>query len=447
MAPPDVQLDPPPAARGYDAPGPLRDGLDLALASRRPARLPDDTLRAALDAPVPRPRRGYGPPSHPASVVIVTHNNLAFTKLCVHTVLANTGFPGYELIVVDNGSADDTPAFLRELERACPNVRVACNADNRGFAAANNQALALAGGEVLVLLNNDTLVPHGWLEGLTAHLAGDEIGAVGPVTNRTCNEAQIDAPYRTYGEFVRFAADRASSHAGRATDIPMLAMFCLAMRREVFEEVGPLDERFGLGLFEDDDYSMRLRRAGYRTACAEDVFVHHFGEASFGGVACDGGYSGLLQANRKQFEEKWGVAWRPHGRRPDPKRDADVEAARRAVAGHVPAGATVAVVSKGDEELVRLEGRTGWHFPRAEDGVYAGHYPADGAAAIDHLEDLRAAGANYLLLPPSASWWMKHYGDFALHLDRHHRRIESDTAGCALYALRPMDRSGIDRME
>jgi len=212
-------------------------------------------------------------------------------------------------------------------------------------------------------------------------------------------------------------------------------MFCLAMRREVFEEVGPLDERFGLGLFEDDDYSMRLRRAGYRTVCAEDVFVHHFGEASFGGIACDGGYAGLLAANRKRFEQKWGVTWHPHCRRPDPRRDAEVEAVRRAVSENVPAGATVAVVSKGDEELVCFDERTGWHFPRGDDGVYAGHYPADGAAAAEHLEKLRAKGADYLLVPASASWWLEHYGQLALHLDRHHRRVLPDPEGCVLYAL------------
>src|SRR5256885_2225344 len=295
-----VQPAPPPASPALDAAGPLRDDLDLVLTSRRPARLPDDTSRAALEAPAPRPRRGR-PLERAASIVMVTRDNLAFTKLCVHSVLANTDFPGYELIVVDNGSADRTPEFLRELERACPNVRVVCNADNRGFAAANNHALALAGGEVLVLLNNDTLVPPGWLQGLTAHLADGGVGAVGPVTNRTCNEAQVDAPYRTYGEFLRFAAAREASHAAHATELSMLAMFCLAMRRDVFEKVGPLDERFGLGLFEDDDYSMRLRRAGYRTVCAEGVFVHHFGEASFGGLACDGGYAALLEANRRRF--------------------------------------------------------------------------------------------------------------------------------------------------
>jgi hypothetical protein len=321
-------------------------------------------------------------------------------------------------------------------------VRAVCNPDNRGFAAANNQGLALARGEVLVLLNNDTLVPPGWLRRLSAHLENDGVAAVGPVTNRTCNEAQVEAPYRTYGQFLRFAGSRAAAHAGGATELAMLAMFCLVMRRDVFEKVGPLDERFGLGLFEDDDYSMRLRAAGCRLVCAEDVFVHHFGEASFGSLSSHGGYAGLLAENRRRFEQKWGVPWRPHARRTDPKRDAEAEAVRRAVTENVPAGAVVAVVSKGDEAVVRFERRTGWHFPQTEDGLYAGHYPADGAGAIGHLEALRARGADHLVFPGSASWWLEHYTEFARHLGRNYRRVAPHVNGCVIYDLSPGEAGG-----
>src|SRR5438045_9058707 len=105
--------------------------------------------------------------------------------------------------------------------------------------------------------------------GVTDWLAA-EIGMVGPVTNRTCNEAQIDSPYSSYAEFKRFAAEYTLSHQKQANEIHMLAMFCVGMRRELFQQIGPLDEGFEVGMFEDDDYAQRVHAAGYKLLCVED---------------------------------------------------------------------------------------------------------------------------------------------------------------------------------
>jgi hypothetical protein len=100
----------------------------------------------------------------------------------------------------------------------------------------------------------------------------------------------------------------------------------------------------------------------------------------------------------------------------------------------LPLGTTALVVSKGDEELVKLEGRTAWHFPRHESGVYAGHYPANSAEAIRHLEALRGLGARYLLFPSTAFWWLVHYEGLRHHLDQHYPRVMSDSH-CLIYRL------------
>jgi hypothetical protein len=149
--------------------------------------------------------------------------------------------------------------------------------------------------------------------------------------------------------------------------------------------------------------------------CAEDVLVHHLGEASFGRLAPDGTYGALFQENRRRFESKWGQEWqRPNGR-PDEHYGALVERIRTSVAARLPADATVAVVSRGDDALLELGPAAAWHFPQSPDGGWAGHYPADSAAAVAQLEAVRLAGAEYLLLPEPALWWLDHYaglGDY-----------------------------------
>jgi GT2 family glycosyltransferase len=420
-------------ARGSE---PFPPDLVLTPISRRPTRLPAATVETVLARPAPAfPKRAPDLEHEQASIVVVTHGNLAFTRLCLESVLANTDYPSYELIVVDNGSSDSTPAYLSRLAELNAGVRVVLNRSNAGFARANNQGLQLAAGKLLVLLNNDTIVPPGWLTGLASKLEDRGVGIVGPVTNRIGNEAEVEAPYRTLGGFLELARRRCESHAGEAFDIPTLTMFCLAMRREVYERIGPLDERFEVGLLEDDDYSMRVHEAGYRVLCANDVFVHHFGETSFGKLIPSGEYARLLEANKRRFEEKWGVAWQPYGRRLSARYRSVRERIRQIVAEKLPPEATLLVVSRGDEDLLKLGAHPAWHFPQDEGGVYAGHYPADGEEAVRQLEDLRARGGEFLVLPQTSLWWLDHYEELNEHL-RSHAEVVHEEDACVIFALR-----------
>src|SRR6266852_5812237 len=285
--------------------------LCLVPVGRRPLRLPEATIQTmrntvlpTLPAPASVPR---------ASIVMVTYNRLAFSVGCLASLLANSATtPEYEIIVVDNASTDGTGEYLQTAAAHQPRIRVVRNSENRGFAPAVNQGLHLATGDVLVILNNDTLVPPGWLEGLSRHLADPNVGLVGPVTNSAPNEAQVETPYRTYGGFEDFAETCKRTFAGVRSVIPMLTMFCVAMRRSTLEALGPLDERYAVGTFEDDDYSQLAHQAGYAVVCAEDVFVHHFGQASFGELVPGGAYAALLSAIRQRFEDKWQIGWQPH---------------------------------------------------------------------------------------------------------------------------------------
>jgi GT2 family glycosyltransferase len=110
-----------------------------------------------------------------------------------------------------------------------------------------------------------------------------------------------------------------------------------------------------------------------------------------------------------------------------------VERVREAVLGQVPEEARVLVVSRGDRELVRLANRRGEHFPQDEGGGYAGHHPADSSAAVAELERLRESGAEYIVFPSPAHWWLDHYRGFARHLGANYRRLGS--ADCEIYDL------------
>jgi GT2 family glycosyltransferase len=408
--------------------------MPLEPVSRRPTVLPRATVEAALDTPLPRYEGGAGAIGESASIVVVTHDNLAFTRLCLRSVLANSG-EGIELIVVDNGSSDGTPSYLARLAERDARVRVLLNGTNAGFAPACNQGLGLATGDHLILLNNDTLVAPGWLAGLRRHLAEPGVGLVGPVTNRIGNEAEIDADYATWGEFLAAAARRAGEHAGEWLEIGTPAMFCLAMRRQTFLRLGPLDEGYEIGLLEDDDYAERGRRAGYELRCADDVLVHHFGEASFGRLVAGGEYRRILEANQQRYAEKWGRPWQPYGRRPNPRYEREAEQVREAVKETVPSGSTVLVISRGDERLLQLNGRRAQHFPQTADGAWAGHHPADSGEAVEHLESLRERGAEFLVIPPTYLWWLRHYDGLRRHLESEYEPVVSDDRAGAIYRL------------
>jgi hypothetical protein len=106
-----------------------------------------------------------------------------------------------------------------------------------------------------------------------------------------------------------------------------------------------------------------------------------------------------------------------------------------AVAEVVPAGATVAVVSRGDDALLQLAGRRAWHFPRDPDGRYAGHHPANGAEAVGRLEELRAAGTGFLVIPEPSLWWLDHYPEFRRHLEERGREVFRQDGTGVIYAL------------
>ena len=249
------------------------------------------------------------------SIIIVTYNQLAYTRQCIDSIRMRTDDP-YEIIFVDNGSTDGTPEYLRSLAGA----RVICNSQNRGFPAAVNQGLEIATGQQILLLNNDVIVTTGWLRRLLETLHADSrTGMVGPVSNNVSGPQQVPVGYRQLADLDGEAWDRHSRHpTSRQTcgEVERLVGFCLLLKREVVDAIGRLDERFGVGNFEDDDYIRRARHAGYRAVIARNAFVHHFGSVSFRGAGLD--LTEVLTENERLYSEKWGHETAPGDSAPIP---------------------------------------------------------------------------------------------------------------------------------
>jgi GT2 family glycosyltransferase len=241
-----------------------------------------------------------------ASVIVPCFNQLEHTRRCIAALSRHTR-PPWELVVVDNGSADGTAEYLRGVRDTAPfRVEVIANPENRGFPAACNQGLAAARGEYLVLLNNDAVVTDAWLDQLAALArSGPRIGMTGPMSNYASPPQLVpEVSYADLAEMDRFAAAWRAGRRGRWLLTPKLSGFCVLIKRAALEAVGGLDERFGPGLFDDDDLALRMRRAGYELAVALDLFVHHAGSRTFVGEAIDA--AALLEENRARFEAKWG---------------------------------------------------------------------------------------------------------------------------------------------
>ncbi len=288
---------------------------DAALAARRCAWARKQTwanrsldLLKAIRSRMPR-----------VSVIVLTYNNLELTKRCLASITALSHYPDLELIVVDNASSDGSPAWLTEWGRSNPATYIILNDTNVGFAAGNNVGLAKATGDYLVLLNNDTHVTTSWIIDLLRHFDRDPgLGLLGPVTNNIGNEAKLDIVYHGMDEMLTRSRRYVEARRGQAIPVRSAAFFCVMFSRRVFEQVGSLDEAFGIGMFEDDDYCNRVRAAGFKVAVADDVFIHHELSASFNQLAA-ARKKALFENNRAIYEKKWGP-WQPHAYRdPQPR--------------------------------------------------------------------------------------------------------------------------------
>jgi GT2 family glycosyltransferase len=254
------------------------------------------------------------------SIIILTHNQLGYTKRCIESIFKQTKEP-FELIVVDNGSTDSTNMYLEKLVHTyvtetdgskqntkpvtqhgkkkrkkkpknakllngtCRGVRLIKNDKNLGFAAGNNQGMAVAKGNYILLMNNDVVVTPGWLNRMISCVEQrPKIGIVGPMSNYVSGPQLVkEVSYDTtsLARLNKFAKEFAEKNTDQGKLIWRVVGFCMLIKRAVIDKIGGMDDRYGLGNFEDDDFSLRAALAGFESRIAEDCFVHHFGSRTF----------------------------------------------------------------------------------------------------------------------------------------------------------------------
>lgn len=248
------------------------------------------------------------------SVVMPVFNQAQLTIRCFESIKRNTSLP-YELIWIDNGSAPrDFNAVYNAAQRLGLPTKLVRFKDNMGFIKATNQGIREATGEQVILLNNDTEVGYRWAEKLLKPLADSAVGAVGPVTqskiawqeishvNKKFN-LQLPGFQGTTDSYSKLLDQRFGDKYIEVASTP-LAFFCTALRRQTFVELGLLDERFGLGLAEDDEFCLRLRAAGKKLVVSAGCFIFHHHRTTFKAIGAP--VDGILRANLKLLKEKQG---------------------------------------------------------------------------------------------------------------------------------------------
>jgi len=240
-----------------------------------------------------------------ASIIIVSYNNYDITTgPCLESLVSDGKNCRHEIIVVDNDSRDGTAEKLQDFAAAHPGIKLILNSTNRGFAGGNNDGVGQAGGEHVILLNSDTVVPPAAMDQLHELLnRNTDWGMLGPVTNQAGNEQKIHTRSADRQEVLADGRRWCEHSHGASYPSERLDFFCVAMPKRVYEGLGGLDETFGRGYYEDTDFSLRARKNGIKMYFTEDVFVYHQAGRSFSRIGKKA-VRALMKENRAKLHKK-----------------------------------------------------------------------------------------------------------------------------------------------
>jgi GT2 family glycosyltransferase/glycosyltransferase involved in cell wall biosynthesis len=247
------------------------------------------------------------------SIIMVCWNNSQFTKDCVNRLYEVTP-EGFELILIDNASKDDTWNVIQELQGKYPNIKAIHNEKNMGFATGNNQGLKIATKEYICHLNNDTIPQWGWLERMVDVLENKpEVGIVGARLYFNKDENGI---WKIQHAGVTFKSGQLE-HIGRfqhhekvprrgIEEVESVTGACMLIRKEL----AGFDEEYIRGYYEDIDLCLSIREKGFKVVINHEAKLIHFEGMSqiLLKKEDENKFNKVTEENKKRFDAKWHIS-------------------------------------------------------------------------------------------------------------------------------------------
>lgn len=234
------------------------------------------------------------------SIIILTYNHFEHTHRCVDSVRNYTAGANYEVIVVDNNSTDGTKDWLKEQK----DIQYILNPWNYGRARSINQGIRMAEGKSILLMSSGAFVTPNWLDNLASCLYSSSfIGAVGPLSNEDSSYHNMNSTCGNIQDASRLPQDFNRCNPQKWVDRDRLSSFCIMVKRTIIDEIGLLDERYFPEYYEEDDYFLRMKLAGYRVMLCMDTFIY-----SQRAAPADNEDKTLIDIrlmNKEKFEMKW----------------------------------------------------------------------------------------------------------------------------------------------
>lgn len=270
-------------------------------ASPYPVTLSTSMVGAARvrDQSLPTSRQFSG-----VSIIVPVFNALEYAQRCVASIYTAESKVPFEIVLIDSGSNANVLEWLRQESRQHDNFWYISVSANLGYARGINLGIAHARGRYVIFANSDILATSHWLDSLVAIMEShQEIGVLSPLTNYVGHGPQIDplAENLQPDDCEKYAAMiQADSKVQVVAN--GLVFFCVMVRKHLAALLGGLDEGYALGNYEDDDFCIRARMAGYKLAIAKNTFVYHFGTKTFAANRID--HSSLMHQNLIRYLDR-----------------------------------------------------------------------------------------------------------------------------------------------